>query len=110
MSLHELDGVQSHADGGRDGLTFSDEEDEYNYYTGSDFEEEETPRFLRFRSFLALMVPVLISAASGCLIAKNHQGKNECEGKTDSSPLADHIRVEPCTKCGKEHITGNKDL
>jgi hypothetical protein len=72
MSLYELDSAELRADGDSKGLTFSDEEDEYNYYTGSEYEEEETPRFLRFRAFLALMMPILLSAASVCLIAKHH--------------------------------------
>jgi len=61
------------------GYTFSDEEDEYNYYTDGEDEEFNENRFYRLRAFFAILAPIVVSAAGGVMIAKQHAKKNQCE-------------------------------
>ena len=59
-----------------DPLRFSDDEDEYNYYTGSDDDEEEfggfaeESKYSRLRAFSALLLPILMSASAGLYLYK----------------------------------------
>ena len=57
-----------------DPLKFSDDEDEYNYYTGSDDEEferfAEQENYSRIRAFTALLLPLLVSASVGMFLYK----------------------------------------
>lgn len=64
-----------------DPLKFSDDEDEYNYYTGSDdeYEQEEEESYSRLRAFTSLLMPLLVSATAGMYLYKQHGlGRNEC--------------------------------
>ena len=64
-----------------DPLKFSDDEDEYNYYTGSDDDdyEQEEESYSRFRAFTSLLMPLLVSATAGMYLYKQHEtSRNEC--------------------------------
>ena len=55
-----------------DPFRFSDDEDEFNYYTdsdGEDFEKEEDQQtYSKFRAFIAMMVPLVVSGSIGLLL------------------------------------------
>ena len=70
------------ADDNKHGFTFSDDENEYNYYTNSDeedFERFAEQQFSRLRALGALLLPTFVSIGIGCFLAKQQSKKNQCE-------------------------------
>jgi len=69
-SMYALEATEEEARA--NGFTFSDDEDEYNYYTDSDeeFERFAEQQFSRLRTLFGNVIPILATAAAGYYLVK----------------------------------------